>query len=89
MAADWLASHFPAIWFTKGAAKKDVQRTIKRGQFSNNISIRNLSPLVYEYRPTGQRSWSRCLSTLPDAAAVSVVLDGLLATSTIVRGPIP
>jgi len=88
LAADWLAKRFPTFWATKDAAKKDVQRVIKRGLFSKNISIRKMSPLVFEYLPKGQRSWSRCLSTLFDAAPVSAALDALLATSTRVRGPI-
>ena len=57
---EWLAANCPDLWPTAEAAKKDIAR--KKGQTPNINIIRDMSPFEYEYKPAGQRRWSRCLS---------------------------
>lgn len=85
----WLAAKFPQFWKTSAAAKKDVQRTFKKGHFINKYSIYKLSLLTFKYRAGGQRRWSYCLGGVEDPAAVSAALSGVLGHPVTVAGPIP
>lgn len=86
--ADWLSSEFPEFWKTKAAAKKDVSRGFKKGQFTNKYSIRKMSPFTFEYRAGGQRRWSHCISRVSDVATVKAALGGMLGQGVTVRGPV-
>ncbi len=88
LAGKWLATTFPDLWKTAEAAKLDVKRLRKRGQTSNGIYIRNLTLLVYEYKPLNQRSWSRCLSRFPDEAVTKATLQKLIGAAVTIR-PMP
>ena len=81
----WLAEHHADLWPSVGAAKQDVGRVRRRGQTPNDIHIRNLSLFEYEYRLTGQRNWSRCLSKFPAAAQTEEALQKLLGEAVTVR----
>lgn len=88
LSADWLAARHPDLWPSEGAAKKDVQRWgAKKGQISNGVFIRNLSPLAYQYKRPSARSWSVCLSTLTSAGEVQAELKRLLGSDVQVRNP--
>ena len=85
----WLAEHHADLWPTEGAAKQDVGRVRRRGQTSNSIYIRNLSLFEYEYRLTGQKRGSWCLSQFPAAAQTEEALQNLLGQAVTVRPPSP
>jgi hypothetical protein len=70
--AKWLAANYPDLWPTEAAAKKDIGR--KRGQTSNINIINKMSPFVHEYKPSRQRTWSRCLSRFSDPETVAKTL---------------
>jgi hypothetical protein len=89
MAPDWLSAIHSGLWPTPAAAKKDVQRLVKKGQITNRFSIRKMSPFTFKYWSDGQRRASTCLSWLGDAAAVSAALTGLLGHAVRVTGPLP
>lgn len=102
----WLARKFPKQWGTSDAAKADVRRELKGAkecQFSNSISIRNLTLFKHRYRPRGasgagrkQRAWSVCLSrdasTKPTRAALEALLGARVVMARdfalrVARGP--
>jgi hypothetical protein len=89
MAPEWLSAVHSDLWPTPAAAKKDVQRLVKKGQITNRFSIRKMSPFTFKYWAGGQRRASTCLSWLGDTAAVSATLSGLLGHPVRVAGPIP
>ncbi|MBK7001818.1 MAG: hypothetical protein IPH35_18125 [Rhodoferax sp.] len=87
---EWLSTNFNSLWPTAAAAKKDVQRQqVKKGQFTNRLSICKLSPFTFEYRAPGQRRASTCLSRVACPNAVSEALKGLLGHPVTVIGPLP
>lgn len=75
----WLAANYPDLWATEAAAKKDIGR--KKGQISISNTIGKMSLLESQYRPAGQRSWSRCLSAQNDPQYVQSALQALFGTS--------
>lgn len=87
LSPDWLAANFPQFWPTTAAAKKDVQRQTRKGQFTNRYSIYKMSLSSFEYRVAGQGRASYCMSRLPDSATVSEALGGLLGRPVTVSGP--
>ena len=81
--AKWLASTFPELWPTEAAAKKDVAR--KRGQTPNINIIRKMSPFEFDYKPSRQRTWSRCLSRFSDPEVVAEALTNTLGAPVSVK----
>jgi len=88
LAPDWLASNFPQLWPTAAAAKKDVQRGVKKGQITNRFSIGKTSPFTFDYRKAGQRRASQCLSMVSDPIVVATALSGLLGHPVMVINPL-
>jgi hypothetical protein len=84
LSADFLSSQFPAFWPSKEAAKKEAYRAVQRGQTFNNISIKSLSPLPYEYRVPGQSRPSRLFSVHP-IAQTRAILAGRLRKPIVLR----
>lgn len=85
----WLANQYPALWATESAAKKDVQRAIQKGHFSNINTIRKMSLLIFQYRLPNQSRWSRCLSTLAALPDVATALSKVLGQAVKVRATPP
>ncbi|WP_210546578.1 hypothetical protein [Rhodoferax sp. PAMC 29310] len=85
----WLSANHNDLWSTPAAAKKDVQRLVQKGQITNRFSIRKMSPFTFEYRASGQRRASSCLSRVSDPVAVSGALSGILGFPVRVTGPLP
>lgn len=85
LAPAWLVDHYPQHWSTAAAAKKDVQRELKKGHFSTSISIRKMSPLTYQYRLPGQRRWSQCLSRLRTVKKVLAALKRMVGKGVEVK----
>ena len=91
LAPAWLAAQFPRLWNTAGAAKADVRRALKEGQFTNISNISNSTLFQHQYRPAGatsQRAWSRCLSINSDPAETRVALEALVGAVTM-QPPVP
>lgn len=89
LAPYWLAETFPDLWPSAAAAKKDVQRQIQKGLFTNRFTIGKMSPLTFNYRGATQSRWSKCLSRVADLQAVSEALEAVLGHPVRVKGQIP
>jgi len=87
--ARWLANQYPALWATENAAKKDLQRAIQKGHFSNINTIRKMSLLIFRYRTLKQSRWSGCLSTLASVTEVATALSKVLGQAVKVRAMLP
>ena len=85
LAPAWLAANHSALWPTAAAAKKDVARVRKKGQFPNEISIRKTSPFGFDYKLRRQRRWSVCLADTDEVAIVTQRLTALLGQAVDVR----
>lgn len=85
LASAWLADNFPQHWSTLAAAKKDIQRELKKGLFSTSYINRKMSPLKYQYRLPGQKRWSHCLSHLRTVKKVQTALRRLLGKGVEVK----
>ena len=85
----WLSSHFPDLWPTAEGAKQDIQKERKKCESTNSISIGIFTPFEFEYKASGQRRWSRCLSRHNGPAAVKVALDTLIGQKIMLRSPPP
>jgi hypothetical protein len=85
LSAAWLSSYFPELWATQEAAKKDVDRAFKRGQTSNRIIIRKMSPFNIEYKTARQRRWSRSLSRSDDEVYIKYELERLVGEPVTVK----
>lgn len=80
-----LAERFPDLWSTAAAAKSDVSGAVKRGVFSNSLSIRNL--VRFEFKSAKQRRWSLCVSNTENAESVQRELVRLTGHPVTVRRP--
>jgi hypothetical protein len=85
----WLSHNYNHLWATPDAAKKDVQRTTKKGQITNRYSIYKMSLFTFEYRAKNQRRSSYCLSKVDDPVIVSEELSALLGYDVFVTRPQP
>jgi hypothetical protein len=85
LSPEWLATNHPELWSTPGAAKADVARARKKEHFPNSISLRKMSLFEVDYKPLGQRQWSRCIVDTDDLALVEQRLSALLAQPIDVR----
>lgn len=81
----WLAADKARGWVTAAAAKKDVSRAPKRGQFPNIDSIRKMSLFGFEYKTAGQRRWSKCLSSFAAVRRLERDLGKLVGKVVTVR----
>ena len=81
----WLAANHPGLWTTAAAAKLDVRRTRKKGQFPNISSIRKLILFGFDYKLPGQRRWSQCLSASNDVRRVKAALKRMVGQAVTVR----
>jgi len=84
--AKWLAENYPDLWPTEAAAKKDMGR--RKGQTSNINIIRTMSPFEFQYKPSRQRKWSRCLSRFDDHEIIAKTLT-IAQGEVITAKPVP